>query len=367
MVCVNKTCGKELDAEWKVCPFCQTPVPKNPKCHSCGRELDQAFKACPYCAAPVQDAEPVRQTATERFDCIDGSRIREDADYFQCQECNGHCLEENRVKHPDGLKLPICKMCGDALIKPLWDSYNAKLAKTKDKEEQKAQEEALKWAEEEARKLEDSRLEKKRLVEEEEERIGVQKSIQKADIFFSNGCKSCDKKGVDFGRAVKGFRIAAETGDAFAQCRLGFCYSKGLGIARNAKMASNWYLKAAEQGFVKAQFNMGIRYSTGKGVPKNQAEASRWYLKAAENGDARAQLNMGIRYGDGVGVIQDDEEAVRWYRRSAEQGHAQAQSNLGLCYLKGLGIMRDAAEAKRWIQKAAMQGDVNARIALYDL
>jgi RNA polymerase subunit RPABC4/transcription elongation factor Spt4 len=48
-----KNCGKELDSEWKICPFCQTPIEKQNICKSCGKELQDGWQICPFCQTPV--------------------------------------------------------------------------------------------------------------------------------------------------------------------------------------------------------------------------------------------------------------------------------------------------------------------------
>ena len=45
----------------------------------------------------------------------------------------------------------------------------------------------------------------------------------------------------------------AESGDAEAQCSLGWCYKHGKGVAKDEKEAVKWYTKAAEKGNASAQ------------------------------------------------------------------------------------------------------------------
>ena len=47
MTC-NK-CGKELNEEFKVCPYCGTVVSKPRTCEKCGKELQADYKVCPFC------------------------------------------------------------------------------------------------------------------------------------------------------------------------------------------------------------------------------------------------------------------------------------------------------------------------------
>ena len=134
-----------------------------------------------------------------------------------------------------------------------------------------------------------------------------------------------------YSKALRGFRVHAEQGNATAQFRLGVMYSRGEGVAKDDVEAVRWYRMAAEQGEADAQLNLGVIYFRGEGVAKDDVEAARWYRMAAEQGEAGAQLNLGVMYFRGEGVAKDDAEEARWYRMAAEQGEARAQFNLGAC------------------------------------
>ena len=56
------SCGKEIDIEWKVCPFCESLLngeekifvkteekEKYKKCPSCGNDIEPDWTACPFC------------------------------------------------------------------------------------------------------------------------------------------------------------------------------------------------------------------------------------------------------------------------------------------------------------------------------
>ena len=145
-----------------------------------------------------------------------------------------------------------------------------------------------------------------------------------AGALYAEGRKHYDAG--EYDRAVPLLKVAAEQGDADAQCNLGYCYEKGLGLKEDKAEAVKWYRKAAEQGFAAAQNNLGVCYRKGEGVEQDYAEAVKWYRKAAEQGDADAQYNLGLCYENGRGVAQDYAEAVKWYRKAAEQGHSNAQA-----------------------------------------
>ena len=83
----------------------------------------------------------------------------------------------------------------------------------------------------------------------------------------------------------------AERGVARSQCVLGFCYSKGQGVAKDEVEAVRWYRKAAEQGYAPAQYYLGHCYTNGEGVAKDEVEAyAYWNLSGITLEPARRKL-----------------------------------------------------------------------------
>ena len=154
---------------------------------------------------------------------------------------------------------------------------------------------------------------------------------------------------------------AEEQGDAGAQYNLGRCYESGQGAPKNYEKAVYWYTKSAEQGYARAQCNLGVCYKNGQGVPQSYEKAVYWYTKAAKQGDAAAQYNLGVCYYNGQGVPQSYEKAVYWYTKAVEQGYARAQNNLGWCYESGKGVPKSYEKAVYWYTKAAEQGNETAQ------
>ena len=194
--------------------------------------------------------------------------------------------------------------------------------------------------------------------------IKIETSLS-AEQLFNKGCEYYNKK--DYNSAVQYYYESAKRGYASAQCNLGYCYRKGLGVARDDYEAVKWYRKATEQGEVTAQCHLGYCYEKGLGVTKDEYEAVKWYRKAAEQGNADAQCNLGYCYDEGLGVTKDQYEAVKWYRKAAEQGNKAAQYNLGQCYEFGTGVTKNITEAVKWYRKAAEQGQENAKERLSKL
>ncbi len=164
------------------------------------------------------------------------------------------------------------------------------------------------------------------------------------------------------------FQLLLETGtelrSIYARYHLAVCYSEGLGVEQDHRLAANWYKESAERGYAGAQAYLGYCYYLGIGVEKNHSEAVRWYRIAADQGFSGAQSNLGICYEHGHGVEKNMELAVKYYRLSAEQGASSAQYNLGNCYERGEGIEQNFYESYSWYLQSVEQGYTPAEYAL---
>ena len=87
---------------------------------------------------------------------------------------------------------------------------------------------------------------------------------------------------------------------------------------------------AADQGNAQAQCNLGIMYHEGQGVAQDYSAAMKWFRMAAEQGDAQAQYNIGNMYYNGLGVPQNTSEALRWLHKAQVQGVERAKQNIKL-------------------------------------
>src|SRR5262249_17585286 len=172
------------------------------------------------------------------------------------------------------------------------------------------------------------------------------------------------KNGGDIREARAWFEKAARRGYAPAQVNLAVTYLNGWGTPKCYGAALSWLNAAAKQGHPRAYANLGILHMNGWGVRRDFAEAFRYLRLAANAGDAGAQANLGYLYDGGLGVEKDYSAAARWYRLSAEQGNAIGQSNLADLLLRGLGEPQNYIEAFHWFQKSAQQGYTAAQIKL---
>lgn len=170
--------------------------------------------------------------------------------------------------------------------------------------------------------------------------------------------------GEDIREARSWFEKAARRGYAPAQVNLAVTYINGWGTPQNYGAALNWLTAAARQGHPSAYANLGILYLNGWGVRRDYAEALKYLQLAADAGDSGAQANLGYLYDGGLGVVRDYSAAARLYRMSAEQGNALGQNNLADLFLRGLGVRQSYSDAYFWFEKSAKQGYTAAQIKL---
>ena len=183
----------------------------------------------------------------------------------------------------------------------------------------------------------------------------------------------------DFKEAFKWYSLAAEQGDAAAMAVVSFFYEatarfnwnieqiSSMSIEERKAIGLKWRRLAAEKGDAISQCRLGWNYANGEGVAQDDKEAAKWYRLSAEQGDRNAQYRLGVMYEKGRGVTQDYKKAVKCYRAAAMRGlheghlgHPDAQFNLYLCYRDGLGVEKDLEKANYWHNKATERDNVAA-------
>lgn len=119
----------------------------------------------------------------------------------------------------------------------------------------------------------------------------------------------------------------ANGGDAAAQVAVGESYAAGTGVARDYRVAAQWYQKAADKGDIAGQLHLAALYRDGgNGFPRDMLQAATWYQKAAEQGDVSAQGTLGTLYSMGQGVEQSYVESYYWLDLAAAvKGSREAQ------------------------------------------
>lgn len=152
-------------------------------------------------------------------------------------------------------------------------------------------------------------------------------------------------------------RQAAENGSASAQVLLAIAYLNGdAGLAKDGKLAAQWFERAALQGSGYAEGRLADLYADGIGVAKNLKIAADWRERAARRGNVDAQFKLGQMYLEGTGVAPDRQRARSWLQSAAEEGNREAAYLLARMYREGLGGPEDQAMADHWLYKSALGG-----------
>lgn len=152
-------------------------------------------------------------------------------------------------------------------------------------------------------------------------------------------------KTVGTSRVFNENKAKADAGDAPAQSKIGYCYYKGEGVARDYEQAVYWFRKSADQGYPVAQHNLGYCYFAGEGVSRDYAQALFWFRRAADSGNHKSGTNIAHIYFEGLGVAKDYVQGLFWLHKAAKHGNPEAQFALGKRYEEGDGVGQDKVEA----------------------
>lgn len=157
--------------------------------------------------------------------------------------------------------------------------------------------------------------------------------------------------------------------EAHANSPLQHCTSLGEGVVQNNAEALKYYKLAADQGNAQAQCNIGAIYNHSvvgdlKGVQRDSAKALHYFKLASKQGHAGAQCNLGSMYASGDGVPQDNAKAMEAFKLAAANGRADAQASLGKLYYyrEGVPTLKDHAKARKYFTLAADQGNDDGQL-----
>jgi TPR repeat protein len=125
-------------------------------------------------------------------------------------------------------------------------------------------------------------------------------------------------------------RESSGKGSRYGQLTLGELYRYSFEGGLDVDMAQSvaFYRLAAAQGLDEAQCKLGYMYYHGYGIARDLTEALRLYQLAAAQGHPHALYSVAECHQDGYGVAADVAEAIRWYRRAQAAGHPMAEDAL---------------------------------------
>ncbi|KAI8833729.1 hypothetical protein BC829DRAFT_407735 [Chytridium lagenaria] len=130
----------------------------------------------------------------------------------------------------------------------------------------------------------------------------------------------------------------AELGHGLCQYKLGEAFEYGMyNCGVDPGRSVYYYSLAAANGQTEAMFELGGWYLTGADdprsgykLPQSDPDARKWVSLAAEAGLPRAMFAMGYFEEHGIGDPEgpDPDESLRWYRRAADEGDEKAIKRL---------------------------------------
>ena len=135
-------------------------------------------------------------------------------------------------------------------------------------------------------------------------------------LYFSGGAGGRIK--VDYTKALKYLKLAADAGRFSACPYLGTMYLKGWGVKEDNMESIKWFKLGAEHGDALSENNLGYMYLKGIGTAKDTSKALEYFQKADAHGNSGAAMSLGLMYENGDGVPQDLQEARRLYLRAKE-------------------------------------------------
>ena len=149
--------------------------------------------------------------------------------------------------------------------------------------------------------------------------------------------------------ALLDFQILATEGDIVAQSYLGQMYRKGRGLSQDFTKAASWLGRAAEAGDASANHRLGWMYSRGEiDGKKNDEIAVKYWKRAAELGDPLAQADLGVMYWRGEGVEKNMVFAYYWLTKSSNQ---TGELNVNLLSIKNKMSPNEINKALRLLEK----------------
>jgi TPR repeat protein len=168
-------------------------------------------------------------------------------------------------------------------------------------------------------------------------------------------------------KAISYFRRAADSGQPQAMFSLYTAYWDGRGVGTDHSQAVKWLTKAAETGNAYSECLLGYYYEypvrenpqdhSVQLAPPNLPEALLWYQRSAEQGWGAGQFHLGLCYLAGKGVEQDEEHGLELIREAADQNNTYAEVELAALYAKGIGIPRSDLDRPTELLKRVVSSD----------
>ena len=136
-------------------------------------------------------------------------------------------------------------------------------------------------------------------------------------------------------------RQRAVGGNMEACTELAFRYCDGHVVPFDPAFVFESFKKASAAGLARAHAGLGLCYSKGLGVDRDAKEALRLYQMAADAKDPRSLFSLGSAYCDGWGLPRDLQKGIELYQESARLGCDLGAAGLAWLSVQGEGVSKD--------------------------
>lgn len=160
---------------------------------------------------------------------------------------------------------------------------------------------------------------------------------------------------------VARLQIKANNGDKKAMYMYAKHLEKGHKVAKNVKLAAQYYKMAADSGNIKAQYAYASLLENKIDDHDSITESAKYYKIAADNGNAEAQFQYASMLKNGVGVECDLSKAAYYYKLAADQSDPDSAYQYAMMILDGVGVKTNTKLAAEYLKKAADCGDPDAQ------
>ncbi|RDL42386.1 HCP-like protein [Venustampulla echinocandica] len=164
---------------------------------------------------------------------------------------------------------------------------------------------------------------------------GLPQNLKSAKWYFMKVAKLYWQRD---GRVVETDKPGLEKMATKAAGYLGRMFLRGEGVEKSYEKAQVWFQRGIKSGDAGSQYGLGLMYLNGLGVEKNTVRATEFFKASADQDYAPAMVSLGALYLD-QGTSSDIAVATRYFELAARYGHIE--SLYYLAELIGQGIGRD--------------------------
>ena len=161
-----------------------------------------------------------------------------------------------------------------------------------------------------------------------------QRAVDHGGFFPSTSLYYLYQRGSDGFDVSKVFHycvVAADSGEPMALNNLGYCYEKGIGVAKNPEKAFSLYNQAYSlSGGAAVASNIGRCYVHGIGTKQKVKKGVELLNKAIEMGETNAMVILGPLLWSGQGIERDEQRGLELLNRAAELGNSDAKLYLSI-------------------------------------